>query len=210
MHYHVTDNGIESGPFTADEIRQRMASGQVRFTALVLAAGMGDWRPVGEVIEGSARPPLPASLPPPIPPVSHLSVMTSGTSRRYPKWPDIAFGIALLFWIGFTGHAVSLEAQAQPLLDEGVRMESGEYLVGVGIEAFVRGALGDPFGKAGEEYEKGNAINERLKKLAADYQDAVAAKSLCGWLAIIFGVLWIWQHRSFKNRLTSIQGLPRA
>ena len=203
MNYHIAENGTEFGPLSEDEIREQLAMGKIRSSAYVWKEGMAGWQPIGQEFPGIVRPPLPAPavaamLPVTAPAVDHFPRVATG-ERKYPKWPWIGFLLSCLLW-GISAAAVgSIEQEALPLINEQTRMDTGEYVAGVGVEAFLRGALGDPFGKAGEEYRKANAIGDRLQQLSQDYQSAASAKSLFGWLVKISVVLWIWQHRKFKR-----------
>ncbi|WP_457574341.1 TIGR00266 family protein [Desulfolithobacter sp.] len=64
--WYVAVNGTSTGPFSLDQIRKSLASGEYTDTTLVWRDGFSDWRPIAEVEELSApaRPSAPA--PPPV------------------------------------------------------------------------------------------------------------------------------------------------
>ena len=53
------------GPYSADEIRSRITSGEVALSTLASAEGMQDWVPVSEILLDGVQssPPLPISTP---------------------------------------------------------------------------------------------------------------------------------------------------
>ncbi|WP_348223571.1 hypothetical protein [Luteolibacter sp.] len=114
-------------------------------------------------------------------------------------WRWVACGISGVIWLFYVGTVSNIEQEALPLINEQARMESGEYVAGVGIEAFVRGALGDPFGKASEEYAKSNSMVDRLQQLSAEYRSATAIRRLFGCLTLFFGGFAIWRHTLFRR-----------
>jgi len=63
--WHVANAGRVSGPFTAEQMRDAVASGQVNAASTVWTAGMESWMPMGSVpsLAGLFAPP-----PPPPPP----------------------------------------------------------------------------------------------------------------------------------------------
>jgi len=63
--YHVASGGQAQGPFTAGQISQGIAQGQILAATLVWTSGMANWTPAGQV-PGLAT--LFASAPPPPPP----------------------------------------------------------------------------------------------------------------------------------------------
>ncbi|HET6468065.1 MAG TPA: SPFH domain-containing protein [Geminicoccaceae bacterium] len=65
--WHVAADGKAAGPFTLEELRQRIPGGGLTRTSLVWSEGMKEWAKAGEV---EALQPLFASVPPPVPPVA--------------------------------------------------------------------------------------------------------------------------------------------
>lgn len=74
-----------------------------------------------------------------------------------------------------------------------------DYGMASGLEAFFRGALGDPFGKANEEYNKAVYIEDRLAMLIEDYETASSTASFLFFLMAVSVGLWIWQHSIYKK-----------
>ncbi|HMW77812.1 MAG TPA: DUF4339 domain-containing protein, partial [Rhodocyclaceae bacterium] len=46
----VASNGQQTGPFTADQIRQMLAGGSLKSSDLAWREGMAEWRPLAEVL----------------------------------------------------------------------------------------------------------------------------------------------------------------
>ena len=62
--YHVAANGQSTGPFTSQQMMERIASGSVKVDTLVWSPGMTSWVPAGEVPALAGR----MTTPPPPPP----------------------------------------------------------------------------------------------------------------------------------------------
>jgi len=62
VHWHIAENGQTSGPFTAYELSQAVATGRLRQDTLVWTAGMEGWTAAGRTAQ------LAALFPPPPPP----------------------------------------------------------------------------------------------------------------------------------------------
>lgn len=118
---------------------------------------------------------------------------------KYPKWPWISFAICCFLWLSFSGWQAEIEDEARPILNELQRMGSFDYQLGSGIESFLRGYMGDPFGKASEEYYKASILEDQLSQLAADYESASGGASLFLILTLVFAGLWIWKHKQYKK-----------
>jgi len=63
--YHLAQNGVSSGPFSMNEVRARIISGDINSETLVWATGMAEWKPVGQVAVFSSQ--FTPSQPPPLP-----------------------------------------------------------------------------------------------------------------------------------------------
>jgi membrane protease subunit (stomatin/prohibitin family) len=64
--WHVAINGQQQGPFTAQQVAEGIAKGQIARDTLVWASGMGDWTPAAQVpqLAGSfSAPPAPPPIP---------------------------------------------------------------------------------------------------------------------------------------------------
>jgi hypothetical protein len=63
--WHIAVGGQTQGPFSASQIAEGIAAGQVNAGTLVWSAGIGNWTPVNQVPQFATRL---ASPPPPPPP----------------------------------------------------------------------------------------------------------------------------------------------
>lgn len=66
-NYYVAKNGSQMGPFTLEELKEKVESSAVSFYDLCWCSGMDNWAPIIETLEfgqGEAPPPHP---PPPVP-----------------------------------------------------------------------------------------------------------------------------------------------
>lgn len=71
--WHISSNGQQAGPYTADQLRQMIAAGNITRTTYVWKAGMGGWEQAANVPEiaalfGAVPPPPPPPQTPPAPP----------------------------------------------------------------------------------------------------------------------------------------------
>ncbi len=128
--------------------------------------------------------------------------------KSYPKWPWICFAVFCFLWLCSIGWLSTIDKEAQPLLNEYRRMSSTEYQLQVGLEAFFRGAMGDPFGKASEESYKANAITRRLSELYTEYENARTNRNLFGMLTLISAVLWFWNHNQYAKEQNTDRQQP--
>jgi hypothetical protein len=65
--YYYNDNGKPSGPITLDELKRKLASGEITPDTLVWAAGMPGWVAAKTIPELTVAQPLPAPSPAPAP-----------------------------------------------------------------------------------------------------------------------------------------------
>lgn len=65
MNYHVGRAGQQLGVFSLDDIRAKLASGELRADDLGWTEGMAGWKPLGEIAPG-VLPSFTAPTPPPI------------------------------------------------------------------------------------------------------------------------------------------------
>jgi uncharacterized RDD family membrane protein YckC len=56
MQIHIAKNGQRMGPYSETQVRDMLAAGSIATTDLAWYEGMTDWKPVGEVLPGSATP----------------------------------------------------------------------------------------------------------------------------------------------------------
>ena len=91
MLYHVSRNGQNYGPYTLDDLRRYVASGNVMATDMARAEGTEQWLPVSEILgmpsAQSYAPPVYSSVP--------GGPMADPT--LYPDPPNLAWGFVLLF-----------------------------------------------------------------------------------------------------------------
>ena len=74
MNWFYAKNGAQQGPLSTDEIKSRMAMGEIGPDDLAWCEGMSDWLPVGQIPELKAAPAAPAPLESaPMPPVASSS-----------------------------------------------------------------------------------------------------------------------------------------
>jgi hypothetical protein len=93
MLYHISRNGQNYGPYTLEDLKRYVASGNVLPTDLAKSDDMADWIPVSQVL-GIAQPAAPPSYPvtqSPMYPVANLAA--------YPDAPNLSWGLVLLFSI---------------------------------------------------------------------------------------------------------------
>ena len=90
MLYHVTREGQNYGPYTIEDLRKYVASGNVLPTDLAKSDDMPDWVPVSQVLG------MPPTLPPdyqqplvPAYPASNVAM--------YPDAPNLNWGLVVLF-----------------------------------------------------------------------------------------------------------------
>jgi len=64
--YHVAINGVQQGPFTEAELRERIARGDLKAADLCWQPGWPEWRKLGDALPAAFPPPA-AGAPPPMP-----------------------------------------------------------------------------------------------------------------------------------------------
>ncbi len=112
MHYQLTRNGQSYGPYTLDDLRRYLASGNVLPTDLVKNDDMPEWLPVSQVLAGSASPgpetalPADAGVPSSAYPGADANyaqpayapaVSPAMAASAYPDAPNLHWGLVLLF-----------------------------------------------------------------------------------------------------------------
>jgi hypothetical protein len=95
MLYHVSRNGQNYGPYTLEDLRKYVASGNVLPTDLAKSDEMPDWVPVSQILGmgagiGTGEAPTPAYPQPGVP-------TYAGNFTAYPDAPNLAWGLVLLF-----------------------------------------------------------------------------------------------------------------
>jgi len=92
MQWYYSKNGIQLGPVEENELRAKLASGEVSSTDLVWREGMTDWLPAARVLELATLTAVPVATPA-IPPVSADGVNSPyapPVSSGYGMQPQIA------------------------------------------------------------------------------------------------------------------------
>ena len=155
--------------------------------------------------------PLAVALDRPVP-VHTTTTRSAPVTSSLPPWLTVRLRqpryivliLCTLIWLYQTSHMSTLNEQAAPYIAELQRMNSGGYLTGLGIESFVRGALGDPFGAAHEESDKEASLRSQVAPIAAAYDSASGWRTFAGWVGF-FTLCWIgfkhWRTKQLaKNR----------
>jgi len=93
MTYQVTRNGQTYGPYTLEDLRRYVASGNVQLTDMAKSEDMPDWLPVAQIL-GTA---VPAATPTPAYGAPPAYQQPSGVA--YPDPPNLNWGLELL--LGF-------------------------------------------------------------------------------------------------------------
>ncbi|MGH9596016.1 MAG: DUF4339 domain-containing protein, partial [Edaphobacter sp.] len=93
MNYQVSRNGQMYGPYTLEDLRRYVASGNVLPTDMARSEDMPDWLPVAQILgtPGTAAAPTPPYAAPPAYP--------QPTGIPYPDPPNLNWGLELL--LGF-------------------------------------------------------------------------------------------------------------
>jgi hypothetical protein len=91
MLYHVSRNGQNYGPYTLEDLRRYVASGNILATDMAKSDDMPNWVPVSQVLGMEATAPAPAYQQPlnPAYPASNVAV--------YPDAPNLSWILVLLF-----------------------------------------------------------------------------------------------------------------
>ena len=92
MLYHATRNGQTYGPYTLDDLRRYVASGNVLPTDLAKSDDMAEWLPVAQVL-GTVTPPVAAG------PYAGSPVYPQTSLAAYPDPPNLSWGLVALFTI---------------------------------------------------------------------------------------------------------------
>lgn len=102
MHYQVSRNGQNYGPYTLEDLQRYVTSGNVLPTDLAKSAEMPDWVPVSQLLgtQTAATPqafagPGYATPDPSYNPIASSPAALAGSS--YPDAPNLHWGLVLLF-----------------------------------------------------------------------------------------------------------------
>ncbi len=90
MQWYFAKNGVQMGPIGIDELKAKLASGEVSGTDMVWREGMPDWRKAGEVQELAVIPAAPQQVvPQPTPSASNSPYSTPRAPSGYNPGPAI-------------------------------------------------------------------------------------------------------------------------
>jgi hypothetical protein len=123
-----------------------------------------------------------------------------GKSFFQPRF--IIFAICVALWFFQNSKMDGINVQAAPIAAEMNEMNSGGYLTSAVIESFLRGAMGDPFGKAHEESDKETSLRAAMAPLAYEYQGAEGVRDLAFWIGLIT-LCWIGIKRWKRKRASA-------
>lgn len=96
MNYYVVIQGAQAGPFSEEEVRQRLERGEIPWMGLAWREGMVEWRPLAELMQ------LPAHVPPPMPaetvrgPDGKIYVRPGVAGKAVPVAPTSGLAVAAL------------------------------------------------------------------------------------------------------------------
>ena len=104
MHYQVSRNGQEYGPYTLEDLQRYVASGNVLPTDLTKSEEMAEWVPVSQVLAGSfaggAGAPAAAGFSTPAyadQAAAPVASQGSVSASQYQDAPNLHWGLVLLF-----------------------------------------------------------------------------------------------------------------
>jgi hypothetical protein len=90
MLYHVTRGGQNYGPYTLEDLKNYVASGNILLTDLAKSDDIPDWVPVSQVL--GVAPAAPPAYQAPLVPAYPVS-----NAAMYPDSPNLNWGLVLLF-----------------------------------------------------------------------------------------------------------------
>jgi hypothetical protein len=88
MNWFYAKNGSQQGPLSTDEIKSRIAMGEIGPSDLAWCEGMADWLPVGQIPQLKIEAPVRDEVPPPV------SVSPSLSPYQSPSTPATSAGPA--------------------------------------------------------------------------------------------------------------------
>lgn len=98
MLYHISRNGQTYGPYTLEDLRRYVASGNVLPTDLARSESMSEWLPVSQILAGATSGFAPPSQPP-IPTPGYAAYPAPAAVNAYPDPPNLHWGVLLLLEI---------------------------------------------------------------------------------------------------------------
>lgn len=106
--YHISNSGIVTGPFTADQLRNMWAVGSIQADAYCLAVGSSDWTPLAAMAALTAPLSAPVTMQG-IDPFAHLHTPIKGRAEGKLSvigWLGIGIGVLCLPLMLVNGGAV--------------------------------------------------------------------------------------------------------
>ena len=100
MQIHLFQNGQQSGPYSLEDIRARLANGTLQPSDLAWYEGAADWAPVSSVPGVVVNAPLPPSTPPPFAPRPQTYAAPMAQSRPAPETAGLALTSMVLGLLG--------------------------------------------------------------------------------------------------------------
>jgi len=96
MLYHVSRNGQNYGPYTLEDLRRYVASGNVLPTDMAKSDDMPEWAPVSQILGMAPGAGMPPGAPPAYAQPPLVGYPTAGAGA-YPDAPNLSWGLVLLF-----------------------------------------------------------------------------------------------------------------
>ncbi len=94
MLYHVSRNGQNYGPYTLEDLRKYVSTGNITPTDLAKSDDMAEWVPVSQILGMPSAAPAAPAYENPLAPAYPVSSVTA-----YPDAPNLSWGLVLLFAI---------------------------------------------------------------------------------------------------------------
>lgn len=123
MNYHIAVNGVTSGPFNEETLRQKLAAGELKPTDLCWSTGWEGWRALSTVV---ANAPIASAPPPALPPQEPAK--TSGLAIG-----SLICGIAGLFTLVTALPAVICGHLAQSQIKKSNGRKTGKGMALAGL-----------------------------------------------------------------------------
>jgi hypothetical protein len=102
MTYQVSRNGQMYGPYTLEDLKRYVASGNILPTDMAKSEEMPDWLPVAQILgtTGTAGAASTPGIPTPAPAPAYVapSAYPPATGIAYPDPPNLHWGLDLLLW----------------------------------------------------------------------------------------------------------------
>src|ERR1019366_7793788 len=96
MHYQISRNGQQYGPYTLEDIQRYLTSGNVLLTDMAKSEEMADWVPVSQLIAPAQVPEAPAAFSTPgyaNPESTQIYSQPVTPATAYPDAPNLHWGL---------------------------------------------------------------------------------------------------------------------